>query len=91
MLVLLCYDIGESQNRSKVLNRVHNICKKYLFSIQNSVFIGEISRPLYSQMISELVDIICTKKDKLFTLTIKNKNNAFTRNYAIESIIKNIY
>ena len=51
MYVVLVYDISKDDNGQRRWSRIFKICKKYLSHIQNSVFEGEISKPLYVRIV----------------------------------------
>lgn len=78
MLVILSYDIKEVKNRSKVLREVHKVCKKYLYRKQFSYFYGELTKPLYNELINKLLKIINVEIDSIIVIKIPNKNNAET-------------
>ena len=54
MHIILIYDIKDS-NR---LNKVRNICKKYLHWIQNSVFQGDITESNLAKLEMEIIKVI---------------------------------
>ena len=43
MYIILMYDIKQIDDYNKVQRKVYQICKKYLYHVQNSVFEGELS------------------------------------------------
>ncbi len=91
MLVILSYDIKEVKERPKVLRDVHKVCKKYLYRKQNSYFYGELSKPLYNELMNELLKIIDIEKDSIIVIKVPNKNNSetvfFGKNERIINII----
>ncbi|MCK9234163.1 CRISPR-associated endonuclease Cas2 [archaeon] len=90
MLVLISYDISNSAKRSKVLNNVYKICKRYLYQIQYSVFIGELTKPLFNELIIKLKNETDEKLDSLLIIKIKNKHNAKTEYYGNKQFLDNI-
>lgn len=76
MLVIFSYDIKNVKERSKTLNKIHKICKKYLFKIQYSVFVGELSKPLYKELMEKIKKVINEELDSIMVIKIINKNNA---------------
>jgi CRISPR-associated endonuclease Cas2 len=91
MLVIIAYDIYDSSNRMKVINKINKICKKYLYQLQYSVFFGELDKKLYNQLTDEISRIIDTNIDSVISIVARNKNNVnlrfHTRNKSIDNII----
>lgn len=69
MYIIAVYDINQ-----KRVNKVHNICAKYLNWIQNSIFEGEITLSNLKKFELELKDIIIKEeKDSLIIFKFKRK------------------
>jgi CRISPR-associated endonuclease Cas2 len=94
VLVILSYDIKEVKKRTRVLDKVHKTCRKYLYKKQFSYFYGELSKPLYNELIKELLSIIDVDKDSIIVVKIPNKNNAetvfFGQNKEVINIISGV-
>ena len=67
--VLLVYDIGEER-----LVKVHNICRRYLYWVQNSVFEGELTRGKLKRLIEDLEKVMDPERDSVVIYTFKGKN-----------------
>lgn len=78
MLIIFSYDIKNSKERSKILNKCHKICSRYLFQIQYSVFYGELNSSLLKELIFYIKNIIDEKLDSIIIIKVKNKNNSET-------------
>ena len=66
MYVILVYDIQMMDPAgSRVLRKVFKKCKEYLNHIQNSVFEGELSESLVTQLKYELKEFIREDKDSV--------------------------
>ncbi len=74
MFVVVSYDIKLDESGAKVLQKTFKTCKKYLFRLQNSVFVGELSKTELDNLKSELNKFI-RKIDKCDILVAKNINN----------------
>ncbi|MBQ8749177.1 MAG: CRISPR-associated endonuclease Cas2 [Clostridia bacterium] len=74
MLVIVAYDIVMDEKGSKILTEVHKICKRYLYKLQKSIFIGELSKPIIEELATNL-KMILRKKDKCDILCVKNVKN----------------
>lgn len=75
MYVLVAYDIKDVEKRAKIHNKTHQICRKYLYPLQLSVFHGELDKTKYKNLIKELKNILNEDMDSLITITANNKNN----------------
>ena len=73
MYVMVLYDITNEQNK------VRKICRKYLFQIQYSVYVGELDNYNYNLLETKLKDVVDFEADSLIILTAKNKNNLQTK------------
>ncbi len=60
MYIILAYDVNEER-----INRVHKVCKKYLFWVQNSLFEGELTEGRLKDMIRELETVIDPDEDAI--------------------------
>ncbi len=58
MYMILTYDIKDASR----LNKVHKICGKYLFWVQNSVFEGEIKESNIVKLSNEIKKVINKKE-----------------------------
>jgi len=76
MLLILTYDIYNVSDRRRVLTSVYNICSRYLFRIQKSVFIGNLTKPLYKELRTEIESVIDVDVDSIMIVKLMNKNNA---------------
>lgn len=52
MFVIVTYDVN-----SKKCNKVMKVCRKYLYHLQNSVFMGELSESLINKFKKELLKL----------------------------------
>ncbi len=68
MWIILTYDINE-----KRVNKVKNICSKYLIRIQNSVFLGEIGWANFRILKEELKSIIVESEDSVEFFIFRDK------------------
>lgn len=68
MFVILVYDVNE-----KRVQKVYNVCKKYLTWVQNSVFEGEITQAMYRIMMDELQSKINKKEDSILVYKFRTK------------------
>ena len=60
MFVILVYDVNK-----KRVNKVLNICRKYLVQVQNSVFEGQITDSKLKSLKNELYRQIIPKQDSI--------------------------
>ena len=74
MLIIVAYDIFMDENGAKILRNVLKICKKYLFRMQYSIFVGELSKQDIESLETELKKIL-RKSDKCDIMKIKNIKN----------------
>lgn len=58
MFVILVYDVNV-----KRVSKVHKICRKYLKTVQRSVFEGNITQKQLMMLQNELEQIICPSED----------------------------
>lgn len=72
MYVILIYDIKQVNNFSRVQKKVFNICKKYLYHIQNSVFEGELSKSQLIKLKLELKKYIRLNHDSVIIFMSRN-------------------
>ena len=49
MFIILVYDINK-----KRVAKIHNICRKYIYPVQRSVFEGEITQKQLKKLMEEL-------------------------------------
>jgi len=88
MYVILVYDIKKTGNYSKVQRTIFNICKKYLFHIQNSVFEGNISRSQLTNLKTELNKKLRKEEDSMIIFKSRNRRwleKEFLTNKIIEN------
>ncbi len=74
MFIIVSYDIKTDEIGNKILQKVFKICKKYLFRLQNSVFIGELSKMEIENLKKELSYCI-RNSDKCDIMIVKNVKN----------------
>jgi len=67
--LIVVYDVAEER-----VNKVNKFLKRYLYWIQNSVFEGQVSRPLFEEIKSGLSQIIDDDYDAIYFFKIKNPN-----------------
>ena len=66
MYIILVYDIlSDGSEGNRVSRNIFKICKKYLTHIQNSVFEGELTTPLFQKLKLELKSYIRKDSDSL--------------------------
>ncbi|KAF2955468.1 CRISPR-associated endonuclease Cas2 [Marinitoga sp. 38H-ov] len=75
MYILLVYDIkfDPEGDGEKILPKVFNICKKYLYHIQNSVFEGELSKSELYKLRQELEKVIRKDLDSIIVFESRNE------------------
>ena len=69
MFVVLVYDVDVSR-----ISRVHKVCSRYLYWVQNSVFEGEISQEKLEELVEELKKILNREEDSLLIFKFMYKN-----------------
>ena len=74
MFIVVSYDIKMNEKGGSVLQQTFKICKKYLFRLQKSVFIGELSKCEFEDLKCELNHCI-RKIDKCDIIVAKNIKN----------------
>lgn len=74
MFIIVSYDIKTDEIGNKILQKTFKICKKYLFRLQNSVFIGELSKNELEKLTNELSHHI-RETDKCDIIIAKNIKN----------------
>ncbi|MGB6127339.1 MAG: CRISPR-associated endonuclease Cas2 [Psychrilyobacter sp.] len=79
MYIILTYDIKLDDKGAKVWRHVFKICKKYLTHIQNSVFEGELTKPLLEKLRLELKEFIRSDKDSL--IVFESKAERYTKKH----------
>jgi len=92
MFVTLSYDIfdmADSKNAKKA-TKIRNVCKKYLISIQKSVFIGNIDKTNFKEMINELKKCVPSDFDSIMITKTPNKNNTELEFLTNKKNIKNV-
>ena len=60
MFVILVYDV-----KVKRVSKVHKICRKYLKTIQRSVFEGHITQKQLADLQKELEKVVCPTEDSV--------------------------
>lgn len=82
MFCVLIYDISiQDKEDEKRLNKVFNICKKYLEHIEFSVFYGDINKRKLKELIKEIKETIDLNRDSVIFYLFKSRED-------IRSIIK---
>lgn len=85
MYIILMYDIKQIGDFNKVQRRVYQICKKYLFHVQNSVFEGELSESQLIKLKFELKKYLRKKDDSC--IIFKSRNERWLQKEFITEII----
>lgn len=67
MYAIIVYDVGLER-----INSVHNILKRYLNWIQNSVFEGELTPSKLEELRLDLLDVIDKEKDSIITYSLND-------------------
>lgn len=73
MYIILVYDIKQVDNFAKVQRKVFQICKRYLYHIQNSVFEGELLESQIEKMKIELNKYLRKNMDSCIIFKSRNK------------------
>ena len=73
MYVILIYDIKQVDNFVKVQRKVFQICKRYLYHVQNSVFEGELLESQIIKMKLELKEYLRKEMDSCIIFKSRNK------------------
>lgn len=79
MYIILMYDIRLDTKGAKVLRNVFKVCKKYLTHIQNSVFEGELTKPLLEKLRLELKEYLRDDRDSL--IVFETKGEKYTKKH----------
>ncbi|MGC8656959.1 MAG: CRISPR-associated endonuclease Cas2 [Thermoplasmata archaeon] len=85
MWVILSYDIDESR-----VNAVRKTCLPYLRWLQNSVFIGDISKGNLTILLAKLKAIIDPTSDSIEVFIFKTKNESKRISLGITKEFSNI-
>ena len=72
MYVILVYDIKMDDEGSKIWRNTFKICKRYLISLQNSVFEGDLTKVQIASLQMELKKYI--RKDKDSVILFKSRD-----------------
>lgn len=72
MFVIVVYDVNQ-----KRVSKVHKICKKYLHSIQRSVFEGSITRDKLRKLQQELEKQIVCQEDSVCIYEIDSEREVW--------------
>lgn len=76
MFCILIYDIAINSNEDeKRLQKVYEICKKYLQHIEFSVFYGEINKKRLLELIKELKNVIDKNRDSIIFYLFRNRED----------------
>ena len=67
------YDIKQIDDYNKVQRKVYQICKKYLYHVQNSVFEGELSEAQIIKLKIELKQYLRKKEDSCIIFESRNE------------------
>ncbi len=73
MYIILMYDIKQIDDYNKVQRKVYQICKKYLYHVQNSVFEGELSEAQIIKLKIELRQYLRKKEDSCIIFESRNE------------------
>ena len=73
MYIILVYDIKQVDNFAKVQRKVFQICKRYLYHIQNSVFEGELLESQIEKLKKELEEYLRKSLDSCIIFKSRNK------------------
>ena len=73
MYIILVYDIKQVENFNKVQRKVFQICKRYLYHVQNSVFEGELLESQLMQLKIELKEYLRNNTDSCIIFKSRNK------------------
>ena len=73
MVVILVYDISQTDKGQKRWNRVFKLCKQYLIHVQNSVFEGEISKANLFKLEHNINDEINQELDSVIIFKSRNE------------------
>lgn len=73
MYIILMYDIKQVDDYNKVQRKVYQICKKYLYHVQNSVFEGELSESQIIKLKFELKQYLRKKEDSCIIFKSRNE------------------
>lgn len=71
MYVILVYDIKQMDKYDFVQRNVFHTCKKYLYHIQNSTYIGELSNAQITKLKNELSKYLRDNIDSCILFEIK--------------------
>ena len=85
MWIILTYDIDE-----KRVQAIRKICLPYLKWLQNSVFIGDITKANLSILISKLKSKISEEKDSIQIFVLRDENLANRITIGISKEFSNI-
>lgn len=80
------YDIKQVDDFSKVQRKVYQICKKYLFPVQKSIFEGELSESQLLKLKLELKKYLRKKYDSC--IIFKSRNERWLQKEYITDIIE---
>jgi len=73
MRVILVYDVATELPQDQTrLNKVKNICRKYLHHLQKSVFEGDLTESQLERLKSELLSVLDKERDFVVVYTIEN-------------------
>ena len=73
MYIILVYDIKQVDDYAKVQRKVFQICKRYLYHVQNSVFEGELLESQLEKMKIELRGYLRKNLDSCIISKPRNK------------------
>jgi CRISPR-associated protein Cas2 len=73
MRVIVVYDVATEfpQDQTR-LNKVKNVCRKYLHHLQKSVFEGDLTISQLERLKSELLSVVDKERDFVVVYTIEN-------------------
>lgn len=80
------YDIKQVEDFPKVQRRVYQVCKKYLFHVQRSIFEGELSESQLLKLKLELKKYLRKKDDSC--IMFKSRNERWLQKEYITEIIE---
>ena len=73
MYIILIYDIKQVDDFAKVQRKIYQICKRYLYHVQNSVFEGELLESQLEKMKIELKGYLRKSIDSCIVFKSRNK------------------
>ena len=72
MFIILVYDINK-----KRVAKIHNICRKYIYPVQRSVFEGEITQKQLKKLMEELERNMNKREDAISVYEMDSSKYAY--------------